>query len=52
MLDWIGEIVALGILRPGSPGDLAAEQYIPYDSHLKGLPAVWVGRESGPPLCA
>ena len=28
MLDWIEEIVALGIRRPGSPADLAVENYL------------------------
>ena len=27
MLGWIHEIVALGIRRPGSPGDLATERF-------------------------
>ena len=28
MLDWISEIVALGVRRPGSPANLATEQYL------------------------
>ncbi len=39
-----GAIGLVGILRD-SPAD-GPEQYVPYDGYLKGLPAVWVGRES------
>lgn len=28
MLDWIREIVALGVRRPGSPGDLSTERFL------------------------
>ena len=40
-----GALGVIGILRD-SPVD-GPQQYVPYDGHLKGLPAVWVGRESG-----
>jgi hypothetical protein len=43
-----GALGLIGILRD-SPID-GPQQYIPYDGHLKGLPAVWVGRESGESL--
>jgi hypothetical protein len=45
-----GALGLIGILRD-SPVD-GPQQYIPYDGHLKGLPAVWVGRESGQRLRA
>ncbi len=43
-----GAVGLIGILAD-SPIDGAAH-YVPYDGHLKGLPAVWVGRESGAEL--
>jgi hypothetical protein len=43
-----GALGLIGILRD-SPID-GPQQYVPYDGHLKGLPAVWVGRESGDSL--
>ncbi|NOZ40796.1 MAG: M28 family peptidase [Planctomycetes bacterium] len=43
-----GALGVIGILRD-SPID-GPQQYVPYDGHLKKLPAVWVGRESGDSL--
>ncbi len=43
-----GAVGLIGILAD-SPVD-GSEHYVPYDGHLKKLPAVWVGRESGAEL--
>lgn len=40
-----GAVGLVGILAD-SPID-GAQHYVPYDGHLKNLPAIWVGRESG-----
>ncbi len=43
-----GAVGLIGILAD-SPID-GPQHYVPYDGHLKGLPAVWVGREAGAEL--
>ncbi len=44
MVGWIREIVALGVRRPGSPENLATEQYLAEKFREFGLTDVRLGR--------